>query len=641
MPNGFMGGKLLQVNLTDGKIVSQNIPQDYLDKYIGGRALGARLLYDNLPEGVAPLSPENIMFFMTGPMVGSGAPLSTRFIVVTKSPLSGGIANSASGGDFGIKLKNAGYDILMICGKSEKPVYLEITDEFVAIRDADKLWGKGTYETQEALPAKYGKAVIGPAGENLVRFAAIVSGERVNARGGVGAVMGSKNLKAVIAKGSKKIELANPKGFKDYQKKYIKIFKKHPMQSDILPRLGTANLVMKASAGDILPTCNFKSGTDPKAYEISGEKMAATDLVKKDGCLGCLIRCGRVVPLESKNNEAVKGPEYETLALFGSNQGNFNLKSIYEANYACDDLGLDTISAGNVIGFAMELTEKGMLKSELAFGKSDNIIPLLKDIANRNGLGNELANGVKLLSEKYGGKEFAMHVKGLELPGYDPRGCWGQGLEYAVGNRGGDHVQGATMFLEVTGPIKVDPVTPTNKHHLVIMQQNTAAGIGSLIMCMFTSYAIFPSGAYKMNQNSLFYRILTKLFLLMGPLLSAPPPPLVVLWYANFMTHILGRKFTFRDFFFLGERAFNMERLFNLREGLSAKDDMLPERLLKEPISKRLPHGVGLDKMIPAYYKTRGWDSEGRPTKKKLSQLGIDTALRPIADEGETVPVSA
>jgi aldehyde:ferredoxin oxidoreductase len=638
MAYGDMNGRLLDVDLSTGRIVRRQIPDEYLEKYVGGRGLGARLLYDNLPENVEPLSPDNLLFFMTGPLVGSGAPLSTRFVVVTKSPMTGGIADAACGGTFGVKLKQAGYDALLLRGKSEKPVYLEITDEAVAIKDASDLWGLGTYETQEKLPKAFGKAVIGPAGENLVLYSAILSGERVAGRSGVGAVMGSKNVKAIIANGKQKVELANPQGFKDYRKKYVEQFKAHPMQGDLMPKLGTANIVMAASATNILPTRNFSKGTDPKAYEISGEKLAEEDLIKNDGCMGCIIRCGRQVGLPSKNGEAVKGPEYETLALFGSNLGNFNLKNIYEANYLCDDLGLDTISAGNTIGFAMELTAKGMLKSELAFDKADNILDTINDIAHRRGLGDDLAQGVKRMSEKYGGKEFAMHVKGLELPGYDPRGAWGQGLEYAVGNRGGDHVQGATMFLEAIGPLKLNPVTAKNKHHLVVMQQNTAAGIGSLVMCIFTSYAILPPVVYRLNPNGFMFKLVNFLMLAAGPFLSAPPPPLVVLWYANFMTHIKGKKFTFKDFFLLGDRTFDMERLFNLREGLTKADDTLPERLLKEPISKGLPDGVPIEQMKPPYYKLRGWDTEGRPTAKKLKKLGIDVEAHPFdLDQGEVI----
>lgn len=639
---GHMGGRLLDVDLTGGRIVCRTLAPELLELYQGGRGLGARLLYDNLEPGVEALSPGNLLLFMTGPLVGSGAPLSTRFVVVTKSPATGGIANAACGGDLGVKLKQAGYDALLVRGRAERPSYIEVTDESVAIRDATDLWGLGTYETQKRLPKRAGKAVIGPAGENRVRIAAIISGERAAARSGVGAVMGSKHLKAVIASGKQKVAIADPEGFKAYRKTYVDIFKKHPAEGDILPRLGTAHILMNTSGTQTLPTRNFQRGTDPKAYAISGEKLAEEDLVKSDGCSGCIVRCGRVVPLESQEGRPVKGPEYETLALLGANVGCFDLKRIYETNYACDDLGLDTISAGNVLGFVMELTEKGLLESDLAFDRTDNLVEALHDIAHRRGLGDEMAEGVKRLAHKYGGEAFAMHVKGLELPGYDPRGCWGQGLEYASANRGGDHVQGSTMYLEATGPLKLDPTTTKNKHHFVVAQQNTAAAIGSLVMCVFTSFALVPPKVYRMSPHSLAYRLLCKVALAAGPLLSKAPPPIVMLWYANFMTRLKGERFTFRDFFLLGERTFNMERLFNLREGLSAKDDTLPERLLKEPIAKGLPEGVPVHAMLPAYYRTRGWDAEGRPSAAKLASLGIRTERRPFEIEaGEPVTSAA
>jgi len=638
MKYAYMGGRLLDVDLSSGRIVVHSIPAALLQKYVGGRGLGARLLYDNLPPGTDPYDPENLLLFVTGPLVGSGAPLSTRFIVVTKSPLTGGIADAAAGGTFGVKLKSAGYDVLLVRGQAASPVYLAIGEEKVSIEDAGPLWGLGTQATQERLPAGHGMAVIGPAGENLVRYAAIVSGERIAGRGGVGAVMGSKRLKAVIANGKKKPELADPDAFKRCRKQYVELFAAHPVNGDLLPRLGTANIVMSAAASSVLPTRNFRAGSDPQAFEISGEKMAERDLIANEGCLGCTVRCGRLVSLDGSKEKASgkKGPEYETLALLGSNLGNFDLQKVYAANLACDDLGLDTISAGNTIGFAMELTQQGLLQSDLAFDRADNLVATLHDIAHRRGLGNELAEGVKRLADRYGGQRFAMHVKGLELPGYDPRGAWGQGLEYATANRGGDHVQGATMYLEAIGHLKVDPVTTCSKHHLVIMQQNTAAAIGSLVMCLFTSYPIIPAALHKLRPGSIAYDLAARAFLVAGPLLSSPPPPVGLLWYERLMTHVTGRRFTFRDFFLLGERTFTIERLFNLREGLGPADDALPARMLEEPIARGLPRGVPLAEMLPRYYRTRGWDARGRPETKKLAQLGIDLERHPFeAQAGE------
>jgi aldehyde:ferredoxin oxidoreductase len=360
--------------------------------------------------------------------------------------------------------------------------------------------------------------------------------------------------------------------------------------------------------------------------------MAKLDLKKKVGCSSCPIICGRgiemVRPNGGKNGEPelTKGPEYETLSLMGSNIGCFDLKKIYDWNYLCDDLGMDTISAGGVIGFAMELTGRGMLDSDLSFDRHDSISDLLRDIAHRRGLGDELADGVKRMSDKHGGKEFAMHVKGLELPGYDPRGCYGQGLEYATTNRGGCHVQGATMYLEAIGPISLDPHSIKAKPQLVVLQQNLAAAICSSVYCIFSTYAMVPSIAFNMDPQGPLYRAITALLLNSGPVLNVvlkTKAPIPVLWFEKFLTHVLGRKISMGEFVEIGERAFNMERLYNLREGLSADDDTLPDRMLHESTFPNIDSGVPLHEMLPRYYRLRGWDERGVPTKKTLERLSI------------------
>ena len=444
-----------------------------------------------------------MIIFSTGPMTGTAAPQSNRFVVTTKSPLTGAIGSSTCGGNFATKLKKAGVDLVLVRGKAKKPVYIEITEAGAAIKDAAHLWGKGALETQKLLPAAFGKAVIGPAGENLVRFACVVSEERVAGRTGCGAVMGSKNLKGIIANGNRKVEIAEKDKFKSLQKWMTKFLATHPMTGEILPRLGTANLVLTTAGRNILPVRNFSRGTDLRAMQISGEEMTAHHLKKRGGCTACPIKCGRGI---ERDGHVEKGPEYETLGVLSSNLGNFDLKRLFEWNYLCDDLGLDTISAGGVIGFAMELTARGLLQSELSFERHDNISQLLDDIAYRRGLGNDLAEGVKRMSDKYGGHDFAIHVKGLELPAYDPRGCFGQGLEYATTNRGGCHIQGATMFLEATGPLSVDPLSTKAKPELVTLQQNLSAAIGSSVFCMFSSYAMIPAPAFRMDPQGLPYK---------------------------------------------------------------------------------------------------------------------------------------
>lgn len=642
---GYMG-RALDVDLGTGKVADLPISQEDLTLYLGGKGLATRLLYDHTTPGLDPYDEKMVLIFSTGPVTGTGAPQSNRFVVTTKSPLTGGIANSTCGGSFATKLKSAGIDLLLVRGKAKAPVYIEVSDGKAEIKDASHLWGKGTRQTQAELPRAAGKAVIGPAGENLVRFAGVVSEERIAGRCGTGAVMGSKNLKAVVAIGGAKVPIERKDEFKDFQKEMTKFLLDHPMTGGILPKLGTANIVRTAAGRGILPVRNFKVGSDLRAPQISGEKLASEDLVKQVGCLSCPIICGRGIELlaraadeteeaeekaggsKKRKRDVTKGPEYETLALMGSNLGCFDLKSIYAWNHQLDDLGMDSISCGGVIGFATELTARGMLESGLSFEKHDGIGQLLDDIAHRRGLGADLAEGTRRMAQRYGGREFAINVKGLELPGYDPRGCVGQGLEYATTNRGGCHVQGATMYLEAIGPISIHPHSPKAKPQLVILQQNIAAAVCCSVFCVFSTYAMIPSVAFKLNPQRIPYRTLTSILHNSGPVLSLvlkSKSPLPMLWFEKFLGHIFGRKVTMGDFVEIGERAFTMERLFNLREGFTSADDTLPDRLLDESIFPDMEGGVPLARMLPLYYKLRGWDARGVPTKKTLARLRIRT----------------
>jgi aldehyde:ferredoxin oxidoreductase len=622
MEGGYMN-KAYDIDLSKGVVCELYISPTDRELYLGGKGLGTRLLYDHTRAGLDPYSEEMVIIFSTGPVTGTGAPQSNRFVVTTKSPLTGGIGNSACGGSFATKLKKAGVDLVLVRGKAPKPVYIEITEAGAEIKDASHLWGKGTVETQALLPAGFGKVVIGPAGENRVRYAAIISEERAAARTGCGAVMGSKNLKAIVANGNKKVEVAEKSTYKAFQKLMTKFLLTHPMTGDILPRLGTANLVNTTAGRNILPVNNFQRGTDPRAVEISGEALAARDLKKRVGCTSCPVICGRGIELHEKLR---KGPEYETLGLMGSNLGNFDLKHIYDWNHLADDLGMDTISLGGAIGFATELTQRGLLKSDLSFDKHDTIPQLIEDIAYRRGIGDDLAEGVKRMSEKYGGKEFAIHVKGLELPAYDPRGCYGQGLEYATTNRGGCHVQGATMYLEATGPLSIDPHSTKGKPQLVVLQQNLAAAISSSVFCMFSSYAMIPGAAFRMNPQGMAYKIVNTVLLNSGPILDLVlklKTPIPLTWFEKFISYVVGKRMTLGEFAEIGNRVFNMERIYNLREGLTARDDTLPHRLLRESTFAGIEGGVPLGQMLPTYYKVRGWDRDGVPKPSTLDNLHI------------------
>jgi aldehyde:ferredoxin oxidoreductase len=622
MTGGYMN-KGYDVDLSSGEVKELQISDQERAAYLGGKGIGVRLLYDHTPAGLDPFDERMVMVFSTGPLTGTSAPQSNRFVVTTKSPLTGAVGTSTCGGDFATKLKRAGVDWLLVRGKAPRPVYLQVTEAGVQIEDAAHLWGKGAEQTQELLPAGFGKAVIGPAGENLVRFACVVSQDRVAGRVGCGAVMGSKNLKGIVANGRAKVAIADQDRYKSFQKQITRFLLDHPMAGGILPRLGTANLVMTTAGRNILPTFNFGKGTDHRAAQISGEKMAAEDLKKQVGCRACPINCGRGI---ERNGKLTKGPEYETLGLLGSNLGNFDLKRVYEWNQLCDDLGMDTISAGGVLGFATELTQNGKLDSELSFEDHGAVSQMLQDMAYRRGLGDDLAEGVRRMSDKYGGAQYAIHVKGLELPAYDPRGCYGQGLEYATTNRGGCHIQGATMYLETTGPISIDPLSTRFKPELVVLQQNLSSAVTCSVFCMFSTYAIVPSAAYNLDPQGLAYRLVTNVLLNSGPVLSLvlkAKKPIQMWWFEKFLTYVTGQKTSMGDFLEVGERVFNLERMYNLREGLTPEQDTLPPRMLEEPLFSQQQRGVPLEKMLPRYYKLRGWDAGGVPTAATLDRLGL------------------
>jgi aldehyde:ferredoxin oxidoreductase len=380
-------GKLLDIDLTTGAVGEYPVTDEDREKFLGGRFLSAKILWDQLKPGVDPLSPDNMLIVMTSPLTGTGAPSTSRYDISAKSPHTGAIGHSNSGGAFGIYLKRAGWDGIVLRGKAAKPVYIDINEDDIQIKSAENLWGLNTEETQEKL-GKGGKMVIGPAGENLVKFAVIVSGERVHGRTGMGAVMGSKNLKGIIANGKKKIELDQPAKFHEGVKKWVRMIQNHPATGDSTPRLGTAQFVNILSRKNALPTRNFSRGSFAGAYNISGERLASDYLVKNSGCPSCPIKCGRVVKY---NDKEIKGPEFEMLCLMGSNIEIDDMDAIIQWNYELDMLGMDTITTGNTLGFAMELNEKGFWKNGIEFGKKENISDVLKNIAYRKGIGNDLA----------------------------------------------------------------------------------------------------------------------------------------------------------------------------------------------------------------------------------------------------------
>ncbi len=601
MEFGGWTGKILRVNLSTGEIKVEPLNMEWAKQFVGGRGLASKYLFEEVPPTVDPLSPANKLIFATGPATGTNAPTGGRYMVVTKGPLTGTIASSNSGGFFGAELKKAGWDMIIFEGKAKKPVYLYINDDKVELRDASHLWGKGVSETTKMLKEEIGDekievATIGPAGENLAMLACIVNDEhRAAGRTGVGAVMGSKNLKAVVVKGSGTVKIANPEKFRDALVKAMQKIKENGVTSQGLPNYGTAVLVNIINKAGIFPTRNFQEAVFEKAEDISGERLAETYLVTNKPCFACPIACGRVTKIDDEEGE---GPEYESIWAFGADCGISDLKAIIKANYICDDMGLDTISAGATIAAAMELYEKGYIPKEdleggpeLKFGNTEALLYWLKKMALREGkLGNLLAEGSYRLAQYYGHPELSMSVKKQELPAYDPRGVQGHALEYATSNRGGCHVRGYMISPEILGsPEPLDRFSLEGKAEWVKLFQDLTAFIDSSGMCLFTSFAL---GADD---------------------------------YAALVSAITGVEYTGETALKAGERVWNLERLFNLAAGFSKKDDTLPKRLLEEPIPEGPSKGwvAKVHELLPKYYEVRGWDSEGVPTEEKLKELGL------------------
>ena len=588
---GWMG-KILDVDLSSSKIRVAELDEQARDKFVGGRGLGAKIVYDNVQPGTDPLSAANVLVFSVGPLTGTAAPTSGRYSVSTKSPLTGTILDANSGGFFGPKFKSCGIDALVIRGAANSPVLISLNERNAEILDASEYWGKGVFDTTTMVNEKFGKAAeaacIGPAGENLVRMAAIMNDRhRAAARGGVGAVMGSKKLKAVLAAGSMRVEVADREKFLFVVKESNRVFDMHPITSKALPRFGTAVLVNLMNELGLLPAENFRSTFHSEAENLSGEALTKSILVRRKGCFGCKIQCGRSTKVGNVEGE---GPEFETLFALGSCCSVWDLEKVTLANYACNDLGLDTISMGVTIACAMELSEKGALPEKVSWGDGDKMLELVRKTAFREGLGNDLAEGSMRLASKCGLPQVAMHSKGLELPAYDPRGAKGQGLAYATSNRGGCHLRSYMISLEILGiPRRIDRFSTTNKAGLVISQQNLYAGMDTLVACRFTGYGLDED------------------------------------YYSRMLTAATGAAYTGEDLMLVGERIWNLERLFNVREGFGRKDDTLPDRFLKEPLSTGPTRGqvVELEPMLNEYYKFRGWDHEGRPTERTLERLGL------------------
>jgi aldehyde:ferredoxin oxidoreductase len=628
---GYMG-RVLKIDLTARTVEEYPWTDGQCRLYLGGKVMAARILADTLADGTDPLGPENVIVVATGPLTGTGAPSTARFDVSALSPLTGIVASSNCGGPFGTYLKKAGVDALVITGRAAAPTHLEIADGEVTFGDAGDLWGMRTSEVQEALaarlPAKAGALVIGPAGENLVRYAALFSGERAAGRAGLGAVFGSKNLKAITSRGGARPRIAQPEAFKRHNQKWTATLKAHPLTGELLPTYGTAGLVRPMQRLGILATRNYKRGRFDEHDALSGETMAATRLVATSGCLSCPIRCARVVEHEGKR---VKGPELETLVLLGSNIENASLDRIIELNVALDELGMDTMSFGGTVGFAMELQERGLADLGVRFGDTDGLAALIDDIAYRRGAGDQLADGSRALAAKYGGLDCAPQVKGMELAAYEPRGAWGHALGYATSNRGGCHLNGGyAVALEGLG-LHMKGRSTASKPALTAMFQDLMEAVSAAGSCLFTTYAVLPAPLVRGADRApgkIANAVLSvsggalRLMRSLPAGLFAIPMPLVP--HIRAVELATGMRLGFGPFWTVGVRGFNLERDLNRRFGVTAADDVLPSRFTDEPMDAGDAKSVvPMTELRPRYYRHRGWDADGAPRAALLRKLGL------------------
>ena len=609
--------KILEINLTKKTFETVYISNKDREMYLGGRGLGLKLLFDRLEPGIDPLGEDNMIAIMTGVLMGTGAPCSGRFAAVTKSPLTGIMASSSCGGPFGMALKTSGWDGFIIKGKASTPMYIVIDSKGVAFRDAKRLWKKDTVASQNALEKEgNGALVIGPAGENLVPYSNICSGHRYLGRGGMGAVLGSKKLKAIVARGKEfKIIPVQKEKFDKVKRKAINYINRNYITSGSYRAFGTSTNVNLSNAGGLLPVNNFRDGSSEEAYKISGEVMQEKFNAKFHTCKPCSILCGHKGNFNGKERQI---PEYETVSLLGSNLGVFDPVIIAEWNELCGLLGIDTISAGGTIAWVMEATEKGLIKSKLKFGSSEGITKALKDIATLKGFGKEMAMGSKALSEKYGGKEYAMHVKGLEIAAYDPRGCFGHGLSYATANRGGCHLSASLFTIEVYFNM-ASPKAKRGKGMMVKYFENLFAALNSLHICTFTAFA------FTLEPPLIRFTLPPVLKLMMQNLTPLALGLMDISLWPELWSTTTGIKMGMRKYLKTGERIHVLERYMNTREGISRKDDTLPERFLNEgrrtdPNNRTVP----LEKMLNSYYRGRGFDNNGIPTDKLLKKLDIE-----------------
>ncbi len=610
--------KVLRVNLTSGTCEAEPLNMEWANDYLGQRGLGTKYLIEEIDPKVDPLSAENKLIFATGPLTGTAASTGGRYSVITKGALTGAIACSNSGGYFGAELKFAGWDMIIFEGKSDKPVYLNINNDEAELVPAEDLWGKSVWETDAILHQRYQDpqlrvSAIGKAGEEGILFACIVNDlHRAAGRSGVGTVMGSKNLKAVVVRGNKGLKVKDPAAFMQAVAEKKQILADNAVTGQGLPTYGTQVLMNVVNEIGALPTRNASEVQFESATSISGEAMheprgseAKPNLVTNQACFGCTIACGRIARVDKGHYTVVNRPEYwnasggleyESAWSMGADLGVDDLDALTFANFICNEQGFDPITFGATLAAAMELYEMGVITDEdtggvaLKFGSAEALTRMAELTATGQGFGKILGLGSKRLCEKYGHPDLSMSVKGLEFPAYDPRGIQGMGLTYATSNRGACHLRSYTVASEVLGiPEKTDPLVTEGKAALVKAFQDATAAVDSSGLCLFTTFA------WTLDDFH---------------------PQIDAACEGDWsLDHLLE----------VGERIWNLERQFNLDAGFTGKDDTLPKRLLKEAAKTGPAKGLvsGLDIMLPEYYQLRGWDEKGVPMGETMERLGL------------------
>jgi aldehyde:ferredoxin oxidoreductase len=636
-------GTISHVDLGRQKIVNRPIDSKTAKSYLGGRGLAGKIISDMINPTVHPLSPDNPFVIMTGPLTGTLSPYSGRHTVASKSPLTGTLADSSSGGFFGAKMRHAGFSGIVITGKASKPVYLFLNDGHAELRDASPLWGKNVEETEHILKKDCDSQVrvlsIGPAGENLVNFASVMNEvHRAAGRCGLGAVMGSKHLKAIVASGEQEATAVDPNRLQELadeinERAKAVLSEDKPPNSPLdqlvreLRKYGTAMALNPANELGDLPTAYHKTTHFEEADQISGETLQENHLVRRKACYNCAIACGRVTQAKWNGSTVqTEGPEFETLVALGSICSNSNLSSIIVANHLCNLYGLDTISTGQAIGFAFYLAEKGVLKDNLRFGDANRIVELVEEIAFRKGIGALLADGVAKCSQKLGVEKYAVTIKGMEPPAFDPRTLTGQGLAYMVSSRGADHRRASTAQVESFGiPMALNKFHPRGKATLVANLENMNVIVDSAIICGIGMFFYLDLESQPSVPEGVLSRMLEW-------------APGLVFRMSGFdliteaINAVTGFDYSNKDLRTVANRIITTERLFNTQTGFTKADDALPPRWEQEPISSGPAEGVQWNEqhgqhMLRKYYGLRGWDSEGNPKNKTVDKLGLGSNI--------------